>query len=84
VSFDGTQIVLTNLSPAGADLSAGDAPCVYWVHGGGMIMGDRHSQIDIPLDWLASFGAVVVSVDYRLAPDSSGMTLVEHCYAGLV
>jgi acetyl esterase/lipase len=83
-SFDGTQIVLTILSPAGADLSAGNAPCVYWVHGGGMVMGDRYSQIDIPLDWLASFGAVVVSVDYRLAPDSSGMTLVEDCYAGLV
>ena len=31
-------------------------------------MGDHYSQIDIPLDWLASFGAVVVSVDYRLAP----------------
>jgi acetyl esterase/lipase len=83
-SFDGTEIMLTILSPAGADLSAGDAPCVYWVHGGGMVMGDRYSQIDIPLDWLASFGAVVVSVDYRLAPDSSGMTLVEDCYAGLV
>lgn len=36
-SFDGTQIVLTILSPAGADLSAGDAPGVYWVHGGGMV-----------------------------------------------
>jgi len=47
-------------------------------------MGDRYSQIGIPLDWLAGFGAVVVSVDYRLAPESSGMTLVEDCYAGLV
>jgi alpha/beta hydrolase fold len=48
-----------------------------------MVMGDRYSQIDIPLDWLAGFGAVIVSVDYRLAPDFSGMTLVEDCYAGL-
>jgi hypothetical protein len=71
-----TQIVLTILSPAGADLSPGDAPCVYWVHGGGTVMGDRYSQIDIPLDWLASFGAVVVCVDYRLAPDFPGTTLV--------
>jgi len=75
-SFDGTQIALTILSPAGADLSPGDAPCVYWVHGGGTVMGDRYSQIDIPLDWLASFGAVVVCVDYRLAPDFPGTTLV--------
>jgi acetyl esterase/lipase len=83
-SFDGTQIVLTILSPARPGPGAGDAPCVYWVHGGGMVMGDRYSQIDIPLDWLASLGAVVVSVDYRLAPGSSGVTLVEDCYAGLV
>jgi hypothetical protein len=60
-SFDGTQVALTILSPAGADLSAGNASCMYWVHGGGMVMGDRYFQIDIPLDWLASFGAVVVS-----------------------
>lgn len=83
-SFDGTQIPVTVLRPAGADLTAGHAPCIYWLHGGGMIMGDRYSQIDIPLDWLARFGAVVVSVDYRLAPDFSGTTLVEDCYAGLV
>ena len=82
-SFDGTQIALTILSPADADLRAGNAPCMYWVHGGGMVMGDRFSQIDIPLDWLASVGAVVVSVDYRLAPEFSGMTLVEDCYPGL-
>ena len=83
-SFDGTQIAVTILSPAGADLSAGGAPCVYWVHGGGMVMGDRYSQIGLPLDWLASFGAVVVSVDYRLAPGFSGTTLVGDCHAGLV
>ena len=28
-SFDGTQIVLTILSPARTDLSAGNAPCMY-------------------------------------------------------
>lgn len=47
-------------------------------------MGDRYSQIDIPLDWLTRFGAVVVSVDYRLAPEFSGTTLVEDCYTGLI
>jgi acetyl esterase/lipase len=61
-----------------------NAPCVYWIHGGGMVMGDRFSQLDIPLDWLAEFGAVVVTVDYRLAPEATGMTLVEDCYDGLV
>jgi acetyl esterase/lipase len=49
-----------------------------------MIMGDRFSQIDIPFDWLDAFGAVVVSVDYRLAPESTGTSLVDDCYRGLV
>jgi acetyl esterase/lipase len=81
---DGVQVPMTILTPVGADLGQAAAPCIYWMHGGGMVMGDRYSQIDIPLDWLARFGAVVVSVDYRLAPEASGTTLVEDCYAGLV
>jgi acetyl esterase/lipase len=82
-SADGVEIGLTVLSPAGLDVAAVAAPCVYWVHGGGMVMGDRFSQIDIPLEWLVRFGAVVVTVDYRLAPEWTGPTLVEDCYAGL-
>ena len=77
---DGTPVPLTVLSPADR---TGPAPCVYWVHGGGMIMGDRFSQIDIPLEWLDQLGAVVVSVDHRLAPEARGTTLVEDCYSGL-
>ncbi|WP_199510723.1 alpha/beta hydrolase [Nucisporomicrobium flavum] len=77
---DGAALPLTILRPA--DRTAA-APCVYWIHGGGMVMGDRYSQIDIPLEWLDRFGAVVVSVDYRLAPESSGTALVDDCYRGL-
>ncbi|MEV0949573.1 alpha/beta hydrolase [Promicromonospora sp. NPDC050249] len=80
---DGTAVPLTVLSPPGLDRST-PAPCVYWVHGGGMVMGDRFSNLDIPLEWLDELGAVVVTVDYRLAPEASGTTLVEDCYLGLV
>ncbi|MFD7899910.1 alpha/beta hydrolase [Streptomyces sp. NPDC059743] len=80
---DGAQIPLSVFSPAGTDSSTG-APCVYWMHGGGMVMGDRFSQIDIPLEWLDLFGAVVISVDYRLAPEATGTTLVDDCYQGLL
>lgn len=66
---DGTPIPLSILRPAGVSTNA---PCVYWIHGGGMVMGDRFSQIDIPLEWLDQLGTVVVSVDYRLAPESGG------------
>jgi len=81
---DGTPIPLSVFIPTGPDLPAGPAPCVYWMHGGGMVMGDRFAQLDIPLDWLDAFGAVVVSVDYRLAPEAIGTTLVEDCYQGLL
>jgi acetyl esterase/lipase len=80
---DGALIPLSVFSPANADRTAA-APCVYWMHGGGMVMGDRFSQIDIPLEWLGELGAVVVSVDYRLAPEAGGATLVDDCYQGLL
>ncbi|MHB9857725.1 alpha/beta hydrolase [Streptomyces sp. YIM S03343] len=80
---DGASIPLSVFSPANTDRTTA-APCVYWMHGGGMVMGDRFSQIDIPLEWLEAFGAVVVSVDYRLAPEATGTALVEDCYQGLL
>ncbi|MBO7936586.1 alpha/beta hydrolase fold domain-containing protein [Streptomyces sp. S9] len=80
---DGASIPLSVLSPANADRSKA-APCVYWIHGGGMVMGDRFSQIDIPLEWLDRFGAVVVSVGYRLAPEATGTVLVDDCLQGLL
>ncbi|MFJ6821787.1 MULTISPECIES: alpha/beta hydrolase [Streptomyces] len=80
---DGTPIRLSVFTPTHRDGTA-PAPCVYWMHGGGMVMGDRFSQIDIPLEWLDEFGAVVVSVDYRLAPEATGTTLVDDCYQGLL
>ncbi|GAA4474242.1 alpha/beta hydrolase [Rhodococcus olei] len=79
---DGTPMPLSVFSPANPDRIS-PAPCIYWMHGGGMVMGDRFSQIDIPLDWLDEFGAVVISVDYRLAPEATGSTLVDDCYQGL-
>ncbi|WP_169985200.1 alpha/beta hydrolase [Microbispora sp. H10836] len=77
---DGTPIPMSIFKTADAVA----APCVYWMHGGGMVMGDRFSQIDIPLEWLDRFGAVVVSVEYRLAPEATGTALVDDCYQGLL
>ncbi|KUN58093.1 alpha/beta hydrolase [Streptomyces canus] len=80
---DGAPIPLSVFNPADTDRTTA-APCIYWMHGGGMVMGDRFSQIDIPLEWLYEFGAVVVSVDYRLAPEATGTALVDDCYHGLL
>lgn len=78
---DGASLPVTVLRPSA---QVQNATCIYWLHGGGMVMGDRFANLDIPLDWLDQHGAVVVTVDYRLAPEVSGTTLVEDCYQGLL
>ena len=58
-------------------------PCVYWIHGGGMVMGDL-DQSDPTCELLVDeLGCVVVSVDYRLAPEHPYPTPVDDCFAGL-
>jgi acetyl esterase/lipase len=59
------------------------AACLYHVHGGGMIGGNNRLGLAEPLDWAEEFGAVVVSVEYRLAPDPPHPGPVDDCYAGL-
>ena len=46
-SSDGEQVPLTILKPAGVDLTA-TPPRAYWLHGGGMVMGDRFSRSTSP------------------------------------
>ncbi len=58
-------------------------PGIYHTHGGGMIIGDRFTGIEVPLDWVERFDAVCISVEYRLAPEFPDPYLVEDCYAGL-
>ncbi|MFC5279438.1 alpha/beta hydrolase [Halorubrum rubrum] len=61
----------------------GPLPCVYWIHGGGMVLGDL-DQDDPTCERLADeLGCVVVSVDYRLAPEHPYPAPVDDCYAGL-
>lgn len=57
---------------------------VYWIHGGGMIVGDNRTGVLEALDWAQELGLVVVSVEYRLAPETPHPGPVEDCYAGLV
>lgn len=66
--------------PVGA---ASSLPCVYWIHGGGMVMGDL-DQSDATCERLvAELECVVVSVDYRLAPEHPYPAPVDDCYTGL-
>ncbi|MER6563784.1 alpha/beta hydrolase [Streptomyces sp. NPDC001027] len=59
-------------------------PVVYHVHGGGMVLGDNRSGVDVALDWARELDLVVVSVEYRLAPEHPHPAPVEDVYAGLL
>ncbi|MEU1040566.1 alpha/beta hydrolase [Streptomyces sp. NPDC005551] len=66
--------------PTGAEVPL---PVVYFVHGGGMVTGDNRVGVDAPLSWAEELGLVVVSVEYRLAPENPHPAPVDDCYAGL-
>ncbi|USQ76982.1 alpha/beta hydrolase fold domain-containing protein [Ornithinimicrobium cryptoxanthini] len=79
-SDPGVDISVLILSPA---VGHGPWPAMFHTHGGGMVMGNSRSQIEPFLPHVAA-GAVLVSVDYRLAPEHPDPAPVEDCYAGLV
>ncbi|MGW7510537.1 alpha/beta hydrolase [Streptomyces massasporeus] len=64
--------------------TAGPHPVIYHVHGGGMVIGNNRVGVDVPLAWAQALDAVVVSVEYRLAPEHSHPAPVEDVYAGLL
>lgn len=74
------EISLLVLRPVG--LAAG-APIFYHMHGGGMIIGDSRGVGSV-LDWAVDNGAVVVSVEYRLAPEHPDPAPIQDCYEGLL
>jgi acetyl esterase/lipase len=66
-------------------VDASDAlPGIYFIHGGGMVLGDIAGEDATASMLCAEIGAVVVSVEYRLAPEHPHPAPVEDCYAGLV
>ncbi|MBX6386572.1 MAG: alpha/beta hydrolase [Microbispora sp.] len=75
------DISLLICRPTGA---TGPLPAVYHIHGGGMIVGDNRRGIENALDWAQELQLVVVSVEYRLAPEHPHPAPIEDCYAGLV
>jgi acetyl esterase/lipase len=61
----------------------GKLPCIYWMHGGGLVLGSSIGD-DPRFDrWCPRLNCVGVSVDYALAPESKYPGPLEDCYAGL-
>lgn len=79
--YDGGEIVVSIYRRPGRTTAG---PGIYHIHGGGMVIGNRFMGVQAFLPFIASHGAVVVSVEYRLAPEFPDPVPVEDCYAGLV
>jgi acetyl esterase/lipase len=81
VSGPGGDIPVRVYRPAAC--GPGARPLIVNFHGGGFVLGDLRMA-----DWMCSsvavtVGAVVVSVDYRLAPAHQFPAAVDDCYAAL-
>ncbi|WP_329303248.1 alpha/beta hydrolase [Streptomyces sp. NBC_00659] len=77
---DVSLFVVRPLAPPGD----GPRPVIYHSHGGGMVLGNNRAGVEVVLEWARELDAVVVSVEYRLAPEHPYPAGVEDVYAGLL
>lgn len=53
---------------------------VLWIHGGGLVLGSRVTDLAICHRYVEKLGAVVCSTDYRLAPRHKYPAACDDCY----
>ncbi|MEW9052298.1 MAG: alpha/beta hydrolase [Neobacillus sp.] len=58
-------------------------PVLLWIHGGGYVVGSVEDNDDLCMKFVKEACCVVVSVDYRLAPENPYPAPVEDCYSAL-
>jgi len=61
----------------------GKTPALLYIHGGGFVIGNLDSEHGSCLALCRELGIVLVSVDYRLAPETPFPGGLEDCYAAL-
>jgi acetyl esterase/lipase len=90
VSSDIERVELTTESDGDLRMSllrprdaVGDLPVLYWMHGGGMVIGNRHMDDARLNEWCRSLSCACISVEYRLAPESRYPVPLDDCDAGL-
>jgi len=77
VSGPAGEIPVRIYTPAGS----GPFPVLLNFHGGGWVIGDLETTDAACRDFCNTAGCVVISVDYRLAPEHRYPAAVEDCYA---
>ncbi|KAK0755283.1 hypothetical protein N5P37_012108 [Trichoderma harzianum] len=79
---NGNNVTLSVFAPTNPTWNV--LPALYHIHGGGMIAGDRFSGIAELLDIIKGIECVIITVEYRLAPETRAPGGAEDCYAGLI
>lgn len=59
-------------------------PCIYYMHGGGFILGSADEYADWVMEHVLELGCAIVSVDYPLAPEAPFPAAIDDCYRGLI
>ncbi|VVJ18823.1 Lipase [Amycolatopsis camponoti] len=77
---DAPEVPVRVYSPANR---TGAVPGLLYIHGGGFVLGDLDMFHASLLRLVDELGIVIVSVDYRLAPEHPFPAPVEDCYAAL-
>jgi len=75
------EVPIRIYSPAG---SAGIGPGLLYIHGGGFVIGTLDSEHGSCLGLCRDLGIVLVSVDYRKAPETPYPGPLEDCYTTLL
>jgi acetyl esterase/lipase len=75
------EIPLLVCTPVDAPASR---PLLYFVHGGGFFCNDHRLGLDQPLATAERFGATLISVGYRLAPEHPYPAQIDDVHAGLL
>jgi acetyl esterase/lipase len=78
---DAPDVAIRIYTPEGLDRPA---PGLLQIHGGGFVIGDLETEHGTCLALSRNLGIVVVSVDYRLAPETPYPGGLEDCYAALL